>query len=64
MYDKEIHKDFAHTSMLNRSTVVEMVRSSIAILNDPHAPQQLKDRQMSIILHIKQLIDSYQTQTK
>lgn len=59
MYEKQIHEDFVLTRAPSRSTVVEMVRSSIDILNDPHAPQQLKDRQLTIVLHIKQLIDSY-----
>ena len=64
MYEQEMHRDFTPTIAFGTRTVVEMVRASINILNDPHAPQALKDRQLSIILHIKQLIDSYQEPKK
>lgn len=60
MYEKEIRRDFIFQG---QKTLPHMVEDAIAVLNDPHAPAELKARQLSIIQHVKRLVDSYQPKT-
>lgn len=56
MYEDRIRKDFVFTGS---KTVVDMVRMSIEILENPHSPVELKERQLGLLYHVKGLIDAH-----
>lgn len=56
MYENEFRKDFVPSRNLAYGTLISLLIETLRITNDPHADIGLKNRHLSILNQVRQLL--------